>query len=189
MKVLSTALAEVVILEPTLFNDARGYFFESYLQRDFDMKVRPIHFIQDNESRSSYGVLRGLHFQIPPHAQSKLVRVIDGAVLDVAVDIRRGSPTFGLYVAVELSAQNHRQLFIPRGFAHGFSVLTDKAIVQYKCDNYYAPQSEGAIAWNDPDLNIDWRIPKDKIILSEKDKIHPILKEHETVFNYNQKLY
>ena len=119
MKVLSTALAEVVILEPTLFNDARGYFFESYLQRDFDMKVRPIHFIQDNESRSSYGVLRGLHFQIPPHAQSKLVRVIDGAVLDVAVDIRRGSPTFGLYVAVELSAQNHRQLFIPRGFAHG----------------------------------------------------------------------
>ena len=136
MKVLSTALAEVVILEPTLFNDARGYFFESYLQRDFDMKVRHIHFIQDNESRSSYGVLRGLHFQIPPHAQSKLVRVIDGAVLDVAVDIRRGSPTFGLYVAVELSAQNHRQLFIPRGFAHGFSVLTDKAIVQYKCDNY-----------------------------------------------------
>ena len=136
MKVLSTALAEVVILEPTLFNDARGYFFESYLQRDCDMKLRPIHFIQDNESRSSYGVLRGLHFQIPPHAQSKLVRVIDGAVLDVAVDIRRGSPTFGLYVAVELSAQNHRQLFIPRGFAHGFSVLTDKAIVQYKCDNY-----------------------------------------------------
>ena len=123
MKVLSTALAEVAILEPTLFNDARGYFFESYLQRDFDMKVRPIHFIQDNESRSSYGVLRGLHFQIPPHAQSKLVRVIDGAVLDVAVDIRRGSPTFGLYVAVELSAQNHRQLFIPRGFAHGFLSL------------------------------------------------------------------
>ena len=182
MKVLSTALAEVVILEPTLFNDARGYFFESYLQRDFDMKVRPIHFIQDNESRSSYGVLRGLHFQIPPHAQSKLVRVIDGAVLDVAVDIRRGSPTFGLYVAVELSAQNHRQLFIPRGFAHGFSVLTDKAIVQYKCDNFYTPQNEGAIAWDDPDLGIDWGIPMDKVLLSEKDRLHSRLKDAEWLF-------
>ena len=177
MKVLSTALAEVVILEPTLFNDARGYFFESYLQRDFDMKVRPIHFIQDNESRSSYGVLRGLHFQIPPHAQSKLVRVIDGAVLDVAVDIRRGSPTFGLYVAVELSAQNHRQLFIPRGFAHGFSVLTDKAIVQYKCDNFYAPQCEGAIAYDDPALGIDWRLPASDIVVSEKDRHHPLLRD------------
>ena len=184
MKVLSTALAEVVILEPTLFNDARGYFFESYLQRDFDMKVRPIHFIQDNESRSSYGVLRGLHFQIPPHAQSKLVRVIDGAVLDVAVDIRRGSPTFGLYVAVELSAQNHRQLFIPRGFAHGFSVLTDKAIVQYKCDNYYAPQSEGAIAWNDPDLNIDWCIPQGQELISEKDRPRPLLSDTKALFDF-----
>ena len=189
MKVLSTALAEVVILEPTLFNDARGYFFESYLQRDFDMKVRPIHFIQDNESRSSYGVLRGLHFQIPPHAQSKLVRVIDGAVLDVAVDIRRGSPTFGLYVAVELSAQNHRQLFIPRGFARGFSVLTDKAIVQYKCDNYYAPQSEGAIAWNDPDLNIDWCIPQGQEIISEKDRHRPLLSETKALFDYKENLY
>ena len=172
-----------------MFNDARGYFLESYLQRDFDMKVRPIHFIQDNESRSSYGVLRGLHFQIPPHAQSKLVRVIDGAVLDVAVDIRRGSPTFGLYVAVELSAQNHRQLFIPRGFAHGFSVLTDKAIVQYKCDNYYAPQSEGAIAWNDPDLNIDWRIPQGQEIISEKDRHRPLLSETKALFDYKENLY
>ena len=145
--------------------------------------------MQDNESKSSYGVLRGLHFQKPPFAQSKLVRVIKGAVLDVAVDIRVGSPTFGKYVAVELSADNHRQFFIPRGFAHGFSVLSDEVIFQYKCDNFYAPQYEGAIAWNDPSLNIDWRIPADDVVLSEKDKKHPLLKDAEWLFNFNDVLY
>ena len=189
MEVIQTAIEGVVIIEPRLFNDARGYFFESFSQREFEEKIRKISFVQDNESKSSYGVLRGLHFQKPPFAQSKLVRVVKVAVLDVAVDIRKGSPTFGQHVAVELTGENHRQLFIPRGFAHGFAVLSDEVLFQYKCDNFYAPQSEGGIAWNDPDLNIDWRIPKDKIILSKKDKIHPILKEHETVFNYNQKLY
>lgn len=145
--------------------------------------------MQDNESKSSYGVLRGLHFQKPPFAQSKLVRVIKGAVLDVAVDIRVGSPTFGKYVAVELSADNHRQFFIPRGFAHGFSVLSDEVIFQYKCDNFYAPQYEGAIAWNDPSLNIDWRIPAGDVVLSEKDKKHPLLKDAEWLFNFNDVLY
>lgn len=148
-----------------------------------------MHFVQDNESRSCYGVLRGLHFQKPPYAQSKLVRVVKGAVLDVAVDIRRGSPTFGQHVAVELSAENHRQFFIPRGFAHGFSVLTDDVVFQYKCDNFYAPQSEGAIAWDDAALAIDWRIPADKVILSEKDKCHPLLKDAEWLFDYNDNLY
>ena len=139
-------------------------------------------FVQDNESKSSYGVLRGLHFQKPPFAQSKLVRVIKGAVLDVAVDIRKGSPTFGQYVSVELTGENHRQFFIPRGFAHGFSVLSEEVIFQYKCDNFYSPQSEGAIAWNDPDLNIDWRIPAEKVVLSEKDSKHPRLKDWQNVF-------
>ena len=138
--------------------------------------------VQDNESKSSYGVLRGLHFQKPPFAQSKLVRVIKGVVLDVAVDIRKGSPTFGQYVSVELTGENHRQFFIPRGFAHGFSVLSEEVIFQYKCDNFYSPQSEGAIAWNDPDLNIDWRIPAEKVVLSEKDSKHPRLKDWQNVF-------
>ena len=146
MEVIKTKIDGVVIIEPRLFRDDRGYFFESFSQRDFQEKVCRTVFVQDNESKSSYGVLRGLHFQKPPHAQSKLVRVIKGAVLDVAVDIRRGSPTFGQHVAVELSEENHRQFFIPRGFAHGFSVLTDEVIFQYKCDNFYAPQSEGALA-------------------------------------------
>ena len=189
MEIIKTEIKDVLIIKPRIFEDARGYFFESFSERDFNTQVRNIHFVQDNESKSSYGVLRGLHFQKPPFTQSKIVRVIKGSVLDVAVDIRKGSPTFGQHVAVELTGENHRQLFIPRGFAHGFAVLSDEVLFQYKCDNFYAPQSEGGIAWNDPDLNIDWRIPKDKIILSEKDKIHPILKEHETVFNYNQKLY
>ena len=175
MNVIKTDLDGVVIIEPRIFNDDRGYFFESFSERDFFANVREIHFVQDNESKSSYGVLRGLHFQKPPFAQSKLVRVIKGAVLDVAVDIRVGSPTFGQHVSVELTADNHRQFFIPRGFAHGFSVLSDEVVFQYKCDNFYAPQSEGAIAWNDPDLKIDWRIPDEKIILSEKDKKHPLL--------------
>ena len=189
MNVIKTDLDGVVIIEPRIFNDDRGYFFESFSERDFFANVREIHFVQDNESKSSYGVLRGLHFQKPPFAQSKLVRVIKGAVLDVAVDIRVGSPTFGKYVAVELSADNHRQFFIPRGFAHGFSVLSDEVIFQYKCDNFYAPQYEGAIAWNDPSLNIDWRIPADEVVLSEKDKKHPLLKDAEWLFNFNDVLY
>lgn len=189
MEVIQTAIEGVVIIEPRLFNDARGYFFESFSQRDFDRLVRTVHFVQDNESKSSYSVLRGLHFQKPPYAQSKLVRVIKGAVLDVAVDIRKGSPTFGQHVAVELTEENHRQFFIPRGFAHGFSVLSPEVIFQYKCDNFYAPQSEGALAWDDPDLGINWRIPSDKIILSEKDKRHPRLKDAEWLFDYSEDLY
>ena len=177
MEVIKTAIEGVFIIEPRLFKDDRGYFFESFSQREFNEKIRKVNFVQDNESKSGYGVLRGLHFQKPPYAQSKLVRVIKGAVLDVAVDIRKGSPTFGKYVSVELTEDNHRQFFIPRGFAHGFSVLTDEVIFQYKCDNFYAPQHEGAIAWDDPDLGIDWKIPVDKILLSEKDKIHPRLIE------------
>ena len=177
MNVIETAIPGVVIIEPRIFADDRGYFFESFNQKEFDEKVGPIRFVQDNESKSCYGVLRGLHFQKGEHAQSKLVRVVKGAVLDVAVDIRKGSPTFGQWVSVELTEENHRQFFIPRGFAHGFSVLSEVAVFQYKCDNLYAPQSEGAIAWNDPDLNIDWRIPTDKIILSPKDSNHPLLRE------------
>ena len=164
MEVIKTNIEGVVIIEPRIFKDDRGYFFESFSQREFEEKVCKTTFVQDNESKSSYGVLRGLHFQKPPFAQSKLVRVIKGAVLDVAVDIRKGSPTFGQYVSVELTGENHRQFFIPRGFAHGFSVLSEEVIFQYKCDNFYSPQSEGAIAWNDPDLNIDWKIPQDREI-------------------------
>ena len=189
MNVLKTHIEGVVIIEPRIFRDERGYFFESFSQREFQEKVCNTVFVQDNESKSSYGVLRGLHFQKPPHAQSKLVRVIEGAVLDVAVDIRRGSPTFGQHVAVELSGDNHRQLFIPRGFAHGFSVLTDEVVFQYKCDNFYAPQSEGALAWNDPDLAIDWRIPADKLLLSEKDRHHCRLRDAEWLFDYREKRY
>ena len=163
MEVIRTAIDGPVIIEPRIFRDDRGYFFESFSRE----KVADVHFVQDNESKSCYGVIRGLHFQKPPFAQAKLVRVIKGSVLDVAVDIRRGSPTFGRHVAVELTEDNHRQFFIPRGFAHGFSVLSDEVVFQYKCDNFYAPQSEGAIAWDDPDLAIDWRIPADRAILSE----------------------
>ena len=189
MEVIQTAIEGVVIIEPRLFNDARGYFFESFSQREFEEKIRKISFVQDNESKSSYGVLRGLHFQKPPYAQSKLVRVIKGAVLDVAVDIRKGSPTFGKHVAVELTEENHLQLFIPRGFAHGFSVLSQEVIFQYKCDNFYAPQSEGALAWDDSDLNINWRIPTNQIILSEKDKHHEKIKDASWLFDYNTNLY
>ena len=189
MEVIKTEIEGVVIIEPRIFRDERGYFFESYSQKDFDAQVREIRFVQDNESKSQYGVIRGLHFQKPPCSQSKLVRVIKGAVLDVAVDIRRGSPSFGQHVAVELSEENHRQFFIPRGFAHGFSVLTDEVIFQYKCDNFYAPSSEGAIAWDDPDLGIDWRIPAGKEILSGKDMYHPRLKNADWLFDYNENLY
>jgi len=182
MEIIKTNIEGVVIIEPRIFKDDRGYFFESFSQREFEEKVCKTTFVQDNESKSSYGVLRGLHFQKLPFAQSKLVRVIKGAVLDVAVDIRKGSPTFGQYVSVELTGENHRQFFIPRGFAHGFSVLSEEVIFQYKCDNFYSPQSEGAIAWNDPDLNIDWRIPAEKVVLSEKDSKHPRLKDWQNVF-------
>lgn len=189
MEVIKTNIEGVVIIEPRIFRDERGYFFESFSQREFQEKVCNTMFVQDNESKSSYGVLRGLHFQKPPYAQSKLVRVIKGAVLDVAVDIRKGSPTFGQHVAVELTEDNHRQFFIPRGFAHGFSVLTDEVIFQYKCDNFYAPQSEGALAWDDPDLGIDWRLPAEKVILSKKDRHHSRLKDADWLFDFNEKLY
>ena len=177
MNIIKTEIEGLIIIEPRIFKDARGYFFESFSQREFEEKICQTTFVQDNESYSSYGVVRGLHFQQAPFSQAKLVRVVKGAVLDVAVDIREGSPTYGQHAAIELTEENHRQLFIPRGFAHGFAVLSDEVIFQYKCDNYYAPQSERGIAWNDPALNIDWRIPADKIILSEKDTKYPLLKD------------
>ena len=189
MYIVKSHIPEVLIIEPKVFGDDRGYFFESFSERDFRAKVADVKFVQDNESKSRFGVLRGLHFQKPPYAQSKLVRVVKGAVLDVAVDIRRGSPTFGQHVAVELTVENHRQLFIPRGFAHGFAVLTDEVIFQYKCDNFYAPQMEGAIAWDDPDLGIDWKLSPDKVILSAKDAAHPRLKDAGWFFDYNENLY
>ena len=189
ISIIKTDIEGVVIIEPKVFGDNRGYFFESWSQKDFDEQVRPIKFVQDNESKSRYGVLRGLHFQKGKYSQSKLVRVVQGRVLDVAVDVRRGSPTFGKYVAVELSAENHRQFFIPRGFAHGFVVLSDEAVFQYKCDNLYAPQEEGAIVWNDPEIGINWRIPADKVILSEKDKAHPLMNESEELFDYQIDYY
>ena len=182
MNVIKTDIEGLVIIEPRLFKDARGYFFESFSEREFAEKVAPVKFVQDNESRSYYGVLRGLHFQKPPYAQAKLVRVVKGRVLDVAVDLRKGSPTYGKYVAVELSEDNHLQFFLPRGFAHGFCVLSDEVVFQYKCDNYYAPQSEGAVIWNDPDLGIDWRIPQEDVVLSDKDRCHPAFKELDDVF-------
>lgn len=182
MEIIKTKIEGVVILEPRIFRDARGYFFESFSQREFEEKVCGTTFVQDNESYSSYGVVRGLHFQKPPFTQAKLVRVIKGAVLDIAVDLRKSSPTYGQHVAVELTEENHRQLFIPHGFAHGFAVLSDEVLFQYKCDNYYAPKSEGGILWNDPQLNIDWRIPADKIILSEKDTKHPLFKDYLSDF-------
>ena len=179
MNIIPTEIDGVLILEPRLFQDSRGYFFESFNQKEFESKVGAVTFVQDNESKSCYGVVRGLHFQKGEHAQSKLVRVVKGKVLDVAVDLRPGSPTFGKYVSVELSEDNHLQFFIPRGFAHGFSVLSDEVVFQYKCDNFYCPESEGAIAWDDPDLGIDWKIPADRIILSDKDRKHPRLKDYE----------
>jgi len=182
MEVIKTALEGVLIIEPRVFRDDRGYFFESFSQKEFDEKVvpilgHPVQFVQDNESMSAYGVVRGLHFQLPPHAQSKLVRCVRGAVLDVAVDIREGSSTFGRHVAVELTEENHRQLFIPSGLAHGFSVLSQEAVFQYKCDNFYAPGHEGGIYILDESLGIDWRIPADEMILSAKDLKHPRLGE------------
>ena len=189
MEVFETALDGVLIIEPRVFKDARGYFFESFSQREFDEKVRPIRFVQDNESMSTYGVVRGLHYQRMPYTQSKLVRCVKGAVLDVAVDIRKGSPTFGQHVAVELSEENHRQLFIPRGFAHGFSVLSDMAVFQYKCDNFYHPEADAGIQLMDEELGIDWRIPIEHAVLSEKDLHHAKLRESVLDFDINDKLY
>lgn len=189
MNIIKTDIEGVVIIEPRIFTDARGYFFESFSERDFCKEVREIKFVQDNESKSSYGVMRGLHFQRPPFTQSKLVRVIKGAVLDVALDIRKGSPTYGKHVAVELTEDNHRQFFVPRGFAHGFAVLSDEAIFQYKCDNFYAPEADGGISILDESLGIDWRIPMDKAILSEKDTKHSLLKDFDSPFDINVPLY
>ena len=182
MEVVKTILDGVVVIEPRLFEDARGYFFESFSQREFDEKVGKVVFVQDNESKSSYGVMRGLHFQRPPFTQSKLVRCVKGAVLDVAVDIRKGSPTYGQHVAVELTEENHRQIFIPKGFAHGFAVLSETAVFQYKCDEFYHPEADGGISILDDSLEIDWRIPMDKAILSEKDTKHTLLKDFDSPF-------
>ena len=189
MEVIKTAIDGVVIIEPKVFKDQRGYFFESFSQREFEAKVRKINFVQDNESMSSYGVMRGLHFQRPPYTQSKLVRCVRGKVLDVAVDIRKGSPTYGQHVAVELSEDNHRQFFVPRGFAHGFAVLSDTAVFQYKCDNFYAPQADGGISIKDESLGIDWKIPTGMVILSEKDTLHSCLKDFDSPFSYDEDLY
>lgn len=177
MQVIRTEIEGVIIIEPQVFGDDRGYFFETFSQHRFEKEVSNTVFVQDNESKSSYGVVRGLHYQLPPYTQAKLVRVVQGCVLDVAVDLRKGSSTFGKHVAVELTGENKCQFFVPRGFAHGFAVLSDEAVFQYKCDNYYAPQHEGGIRFDDPALGIDWRIPREKMLLSEKDKLHKTFSE------------
>ena len=184
MNIIETGIEGLLILEPRIFKDSRGYFFESFSQREFEEKVGPIHFVQDNESMSTYGVMRGLHFQRPPFTQSKLVRCVKGAVLDVAVDIRKGSPTYGQHVAVELTADNHRQFFIPKGFAHGFAVLSETAVFQYKCDEFYHPEADAGISILDESLGIDWRIPMDKAILSDKDTRHGMLADFQSPFTY-----
>ena len=189
MEVIQTAIEGLVIIEPKIFKDARGYFFESFSQREFDEKVRKINFVQDNESMSGYGVMRGLHFQRPPFTQSKFVRCVKGRVLDVAVDIRKESPTYGRHVAVELSEENHRQFFVPRGFAHGFAVLSKTAVFQYKCDNFYTPEADSGISLQDESLGIDWRIPISHAILSEKDTKHLCLKDFDSPFDYRVNLY
>ena len=184
MNVIKTAIEGVVIIEPRIFKDTRGYFFESFSQKEFDEKVYPVTFVQDNESMSSYGVMRGLHFQRPPYSQAKLVRCVKGAVLDVAVDIRKGSPTYGQHVSVELSEENHLPVFIPKGFAHGFSVLSETAVFQYKCDEFYHPEAEGGISILDESLGIDWKIPANQAVLSEKDTKHPLLKNFYSPFYF-----
>ncbi len=190
IEVKKTGIKGVLIIEPKVFGDARGYFLESFNVKEFAEKTGlNINFVQDNESMSSYGVMRGLHFQRPPFTQSKLVRCVKGAVLDVAVDIRKGSPTYGQHVAVELTEDNHRQFFVPRGFAHGFAVLSDVAVFQYKCDNFYAPQADGGISILDNSLGIDWKIPTDKALLSEKDTKHALLKDFDSPFDINVSLY
>ena len=184
MEVKKTGIEGVLIIEPKVFGDERGYFFESFNAKEFKERTCiDVNFVQDNESKSRYGVLRGMHFQLPPYTQSKLVRVVKGKVLDVVVDIRKGSPTYGKYEICDLTEENHRQFFVPKGMAHGFAVLSDEAIFQYKCDDFYHPEAEGAIAWNDPDIAIKWPIPATDVILSEKDKHHPYLKEFDSPFN------
>lgn len=178
MKIRETDIKGLLVIEPRVFGDARGYFMESFSERKFrELTGLDVDFVQDNESRSSYGVVRGLHMQLPPHAQAKLVRVVSGRALDVAVDLREGSPTYGRHFAIELTGENHLQVYIPKGFAHGFAALSDEVVFQYKCDEYYAPDSEAAIIWNDPDLDIDWRLPAADVIVSDKDKNHPKLKD------------
>ena len=190
IEVKKTDIEGVLIIEPKVFGDARGYFLESFNAKEFAEKTGlNINFVQDNESMSSYGVMRGLHFQRPPFTQSKLVRCVKGTVLDVAVDIRKGSPTYGKHVAVELTEDNHRQFFVPRGFAHGFAVLSETAVFQYKCDNFYAPQADGGISILDESLGIDWKIPTDKALLSEKDTKHALLKDFDSPFDINVNLY
>ena len=194
INVIKTEIDGVVIIEPKVFGDARGYFFESFSDRDFNEAMTPIlghgiKFVQDNESMSSYGVMRGLHFQTMPYTQSKLVRCVKGAVLDVAVDIRKGSPTYGQHVAVELTEDNHRQFFVPRGFAHGFAVLSETAVFQYKCDNFYAPQADGGISIVDESLGIDWNIPTENALLSEKDTKHALMKDFDSPFSIDMDLY
>ena len=194
INVIKTEIDGVVIIEPKVFGDARGYFFESFSERDFNEAMTPIlghgiKFVQDNESMSSYGVMRGLHFQTMPYTQSKLVRCVKGAVLDVAVDIRKGSPTYGKHVAVELTEDNHRQFFVPRGFAHGFAVLSETAVFQYKCDNFYAPANDGGVSIVDDSLGIDWRIPVENALLSEKDTKHDLLKDFDSPFSIDMNLY
>lgn len=194
INVIKTEIDGVVIIEPKVFGDARGYFFESFSERDFNEAMTPIlghgiKFVQDNESMSSYGVMRGLHFQTMPYTQSKLVRCVKGAVLDVAVDIRKGSPTYGQHVAVELTEDNHRQFFVPRGFAHGFAVLSETAVFQYKCDNFYAPANDGGVSIVDDSLGIDWRIPVENALLSEKDTKHDLLKDFDSPFSIDINLY
>lgn len=184
MEVIKTDIEGPLIIEPKVFGDERGYFFESFSQREFDAKVGELRFVQDNESCSRRGVMRGLHFQMPPFTQAKLVRCVRGAVLDVAVDIRRGSPTYGRHVAVELTEDNHRQFFVPKGFAHGFSVLSDVAVFQYKCDEFYHPEADAGISILDESLGIDWRIPLEEALLSEKDTRHPLLSGFESPFVY-----
>lgn len=178
MKIKETHIKGLLVIEPDVFGDARGYFMESFSERKFAAHTGiDVKFVQDNESRSSYGVVRGLHFQRAPHAQAKLVRVVSGRALDVAVDLREGSETYGKHFSIELSGENHLQVFIPKGFAHGFAALSEEVVFQYKCDEYYAPDSEAAIIWNDPDLNIDWRLPAEDVLVSDKDKNHPKLKD------------
>ena len=189
MNVIKTDIDGVVIIEPKVFEDSRGYFFESFNELEFINKVGIVDFVQDNESKSSYGVMRGLHFQKPPYSQAKLVRCVRGRVLDVAVDIREGSPTYGQHVAVELSEDNHRQFFIPKGFAHGFAVLSDEAVFQYKCDEFYHPEVDGGINILDESLGIDWKIPTDKALLSEKDTKHALLKDFDSPFSIYVDLY
>lgn len=184
MNVITTSIPGVMILEPRVFQDVRGYFFESYKEKEFNIELTQVKFVQDNESCSTRGVMRGLHFQRPPFAQAKLIRCVRGSILDVVVDIRKGSPTFGEHVAIELSEENHLMFFVPRGLAHGFAVLSDIAVCQYKCDNYYAPEADGGISILDESLGIDWRIPIEEAILSEKDKNHPLLVDFDSPFEF-----